>query len=161
MANEAKQGWWTSKAYYAVAGIALLVAGAVGVVSRAHAGPFGGRHAQSAEEMQVFMEGRIDRMLDLVDADDAQRDKVDAIIAVNAPKMFALAQEGRALRQELKSALLAEKLDRARIEAGKQKLDALAERMANLGVDGLASVAEVLTPAQRKQVAERFQAMHH
>ena len=28
--------------------------------------------------------------------------------------------------------------------------------MANLGVDGLTSVAEVLTPAQRKQLADKL-----
>jgi Spy/CpxP family protein refolding chaperone len=159
MADTREQG--RSGKRYWLWGFALLALAAVGVGSRVHAGPFHGHRAQSAAEMQAFMDGKFEHLLDMVDADDAQRAQVEAIVAAHAPKMFALAQEGRALRQELKTALLADSLDRPRIEASKQELDQLAERMANLGVDGLASVAEVLTPAQRKLVAERLQHMHH
>ncbi|MFT3926253.1 MAG: periplasmic heavy metal sensor [Myxococcales bacterium] len=143
-----------------ILGGALALAAGIGVVSRVQAGPWHGHRAQSAAEVQVFMERRAEHLLDAVDADDAQREQVEAILAKNAPQMFALMQEGRALRQELKAALLAERVDRTQIALGKQKLDALAQRMANLGVDGLASVAEVLTPAQRKQIADKLTHFH-
>gem|GEM_PF-3780198 len=127
-----------------------------GAASHVHAGPWRGHRAQSAAEVRAFMERRADRLLETVDADDAQRERIDAIIAQDAPQMFALMQEGRAVREELKAALLADRVDANRIAQGKRKLSALAERMADLGVDGLASVAEVLTPAQRRQIADKL-----
>jgi Spy/CpxP family protein refolding chaperone len=145
----------------------MWVAGAVsaallglGLMSRVHAGPFR-HHARTAAELQELMENGFAHLLDVVDADDAQHAEVDALIARQAPQAFALMQEGRALRQELKAALLAEQIDRAQVEVTKQKLDALARRAASFAVDGLASVAETLTPAQRAQVADKLARMHH
>ena len=143
-----------SKKWIAVGALTLLCG--VGVASQVHAGPWHGHRARTAEEMQSFMERRVDHLLDAVDADDAQREKVETIVAQRAPQMFALMQEGRALRQEIKNALLAERMDHAKLDASKQKLGALTERMADLGVDGLTSVAEVLTPAQRKLIADKL-----
>jgi Spy/CpxP family protein refolding chaperone len=132
---------------------------AVGFISfaRAH-GPWG--HARSPEEMQERMERHVEHLLDEVDASDAQRTQVDAIVDETAPKMYALSQEGRALREQIKQALLAQQVDKARIAAAHQELDGLATRLTDTALSGLTRVAEVLTPAQRKQVADKLAQFH-
>jgi Spy/CpxP family protein refolding chaperone len=151
--------WW---------GIAALCAalGAIGLGSFARAeafghGRWGGHHATTEAELQTMMERRMEHLLDMVDADDEQRAQVEGIVARSAPEWFKVKQEGRALRQEIKDALLKEPVDRARIEAAKQKLDALATRAMDSGIDGLADIAEILTPEQRKQVADKLARFHH
>jgi Spy/CpxP family protein refolding chaperone len=150
---------WRKKLWMVGAMAALLVG--LGFVSfaRAH-GPWH-HHARTPEEMHARMERHMEHLLDEVDANDAQRAKVEAIVDSTAPKMFALAQEGHTLHQQIKQALLAEQVDRARIEDAKQKLDGLAERMAATALDGLTSVSEVLTPAQRQEVADKLARFRH
>jgi Spy/CpxP family protein refolding chaperone len=148
-----------SKLWWIVGGAAAVVLG-LGVMSRVHAGPFR-HHARTQAELEVFMQNASDHLLDAVDADEAQRARIDGLISQRAPETFALLQEGRALRQELKAALLSEQIDPARVEAAKQKLDVWAQRSASFAVDGFAGVAGVLTPAQRAQVADKLARMHH
>jgi Spy/CpxP family protein refolding chaperone len=68
--------------------------------------------------------------------------------------------EGRALRGELKTALLAEKLDKAQIDELRTRLDALGDRLVDTGMDGVVGLSEILTPAQRQKVAARLAHMH-
>jgi Spy/CpxP family protein refolding chaperone len=160
MAENARRKWF--KRLGIGAALALLTAVGVGSLARANGGchgPWGG-HAESAADMQEMMERRAGFLLDSVDADDTQRAEVDAIVARAAPQLFALSKEGRALRQEMKEALLAEPLDQARLATAKQKLDQLASRMADTGFDSLVQVADVLTPEQRQQVADKLSRFH-
>lgn len=145
-------------------GLPLLAAGMF-IVPRAFAGgPFHGRHghhARSAEDVQEHMERKAEFVLDRLDASDAQRKQVDAIIAKTAPQMFALKQEAQALRKEIKESLAAPTIDKARIDKARVELDALANRATELGMDTLVAVAEVLTPEQRKKVAEHLSRFEH
>jgi Spy/CpxP family protein refolding chaperone len=144
-----RRRWWIVRGL-----IGLIVA--LGSVSFAYAhGPWH-RGAQSADEMHARLERHVDRLLDEVDANDAQREQVEGIVDAAAPQMFVLAKEGRALREQVKHALLSNPVDRERLAETKQKLDDLAGRLSGAVLDNLASVAEVLTPQQRRLIADKL-----
>jgi Spy/CpxP family protein refolding chaperone len=132
-------------------------------MSRASASPFfrGGHHAASSvAEVERHLGHKVEHLLDAVDASDAQRAQADVLVTRLSPQLFALMGEGRALRGELKTALLADKLDKAQISEIEAKLATLADKLVDAGMDGLVSVADLLTPAQRRQVADKLARMH-
>jgi Spy/CpxP family protein refolding chaperone len=146
-------------------GIPALAAVGLFLAPRAMAfGPFHhgrhGLHARSEGEVREHMQRRVDFVLDHLDASDAQRSQIQATLDQAAPRMFALHTEGHALREELKNVLSADVIDHEKLDKLRADLDALADRATELGMDTLISVAEALTPAQRKQVAEHFARMH-
>ena len=146
-------------------GLPVLAAG-IFFTSRAYAGGWrGGCHghgmAQSPEDVRDHMSGKVDWIMDELDATDAQKKQVEGIVQKRSTEIFEVMKQGRAVRGQLKDALLAEKLDTAQVEKARAELDALADRASDLGVDTLLQVAQVLTPAQRKQVAEHLASMHH
>ncbi len=147
-------------------GLPVLTAFGVFMAPRAYAfGPFGhhGMHdmARSPSEVREHLGRRMEWALDRLDATDSQRDQIDAILDRAAPQFYALMEQGREVRASMKEALLADKVDRAGLERAQQELDALADRATDLGVSTLTDVAEVLTPAQRKKVAEHLASFHH
>lgn len=131
---------------------------AVGLVALPRAMAWGRHHhrPQNAQELNDHLDHGLEHLLDKIDATDAQRERASAITAQRAPELFAIMSEGRATRQELKQVLLADTLDRARLEAAHQKLNALAARATDVGLSSVAELSEVLTPAQRKQIADRL-----
>jgi periplasmic protein CpxP/Spy len=144
-----------------IGGIPLLAAAGLFFVPRALAFGFHGRHnARTVEELREHMEHRADFVLDRLDASDDQRDKVNAILDKNAPQFFALMSEGRSVRTAMKNALLADKVDRTKLDKAQADLDALADKASELGVETLAQVAEVLTPQQRQKIAEHLADLH-
>ena len=144
---------------------AVLVLGLV-TFGRAYAsGPFchgmRGHHGPSSSaEVAEHMDHKVEYLMDAVDANDAQRQQADALVQKLAPETFKLMSEGRALRAELKTALLAEKLDKARLDALRTRLDTLGDRLVDTGMDGVLELAEILTPAQRQKVSDKLARMH-
>ncbi len=120
-----------------------------------------GRHLHHARpsspaELAERLEGGLDHVLDELDASDAQREKANAIAARRAPELFGLMNEGHNVRQKLKQILLADKLDQAALDQARGDLDALLGRLSDVGLDSVSELSAVLTPAQRKQLAERL-----
>jgi Spy/CpxP family protein refolding chaperone len=147
---------------------AVPAALALGLVTfgRAYAsGPFchgfhGHHGAASSAEVAEHMEHKIEYVLDAVDASAAQRKQADALVQKLAPEMFKLMTDGRSLRGELKTALLAQQLDKMQLDALRTRLDTLGDRLVDTGMDGVVALAEILTPAQRQKVADRLARMH-
>lgn len=151
--------------YFLFGGLPALAALGLFFAPRAHAfGPFHGRHGHrppaSAAEVREHMLRRVDHLLDKVDASDEQRDKVEAIVERTAPRLFEIFEGGRKVRKELKQALLAATVDKARVAKVQQDIDALANQASELGLGALTEIAEVLTPAQRKSVADELARFH-
>lgn len=118
-------------------------------------------HAENAEELGEHLTHGLDRLLDRVEATDAQKTRASAIAERRAPELFALMEEGRALRKQLKQALLAEQLDKALLDKTRLDLDALADKLSDVGLSTMAELAEVLTPAQRKRIADKLAKFEH
>lgn len=142
-------------------GLPLLAAGLFFVPRALAFGPWHGRHgAHTSEDVREHMLRRADFILDRLDATDEQRDKVDAIVDKAAPELFKLAKAGKNVRQQIQTALAAPAIDKAAVDKARVELDALASQATELGMNTLVAMAEVLTPAQRKKVAEHFDSHH-
>jgi Spy/CpxP family protein refolding chaperone len=141
-----------------IAWIALpaVLVGTVGLVALPRALAWHHHHVSSSEELGEHLEDGLDFMLHKVDATDAQHAQADAIAAKRAPELFNVVTEGREVRQQLKTALLAEQVDLARVAAVHARLDLLTKQASDIGLATLTEVAQVLTPAQRKQLSERL-----
>lgn len=119
---------------------------------------WGHHHAppKTQAELAEHLEHGLDHLLDRVDATDAQREAASEIAERRAPQLFAVMTEAHAMRAKLKQVMLADKLDKAQLEQTRGQITALAKRASDIGLDSAFELAEVLTPAQRKLVADRL-----
>ena len=151
--------------WFLLGGIPALAALGLLFSQRAHAfGPWCGHHGhhepRSVDAVREHMSKRLDFLLDKVDATEAQRTKAEAVVDAAAPQLFDLMKQGRVVRGAIKDALLAEKLDKERIAKAQGDVDALADRASEIAISAMAQLAEVLTAAQRKEIAEELAHLH-
>ena len=147
----------------------LLVLGA-GAAMAAEAHPGAHRAAPGAEAMgPMALPGRmlmgsperidraVDRVLGSVQATDAQRAQVKQIAQAAAVDLRARMEAGQALRAQARTLFTATTIDANAIETLRlqmaQQHDAVSQRMTRAMVD----IAQVLTPEQRRTLAERFE----
>ena len=106
------------------------------------------------------MKRRIDAsvrwMLADVNATDAQREKIAAIVEATRKEMAPLREKHREARRAVMDLLAKPTVDRAAIEAIRAQEIQSADAMSRRFVQSLADVAEVLTPEQRAQLAEKM-----
>lgn len=146
-------------------GIATLIGGlAAGIGFKAFAGGHGchGRGGFMAGNLDpAAMDERLERMLKHlyveIDATEAQKQKLGPILKQAANELLPLRGKMQAARTQATELLTRDSIDRAALETLRaeqlQQADAASRRVAQ----ALADVAEVLTPAQRKQVAARME----
>jgi protein CpxP len=107
------------------------------------------------------LDARFDRMLKHlyveIDATDAQKERLAPIVKNAAKDLLPLRDQMRSARREALALLGAETIDRAAIERLRAEQLQLAEAGSKRLAAALADVAEVLTPVQRAQLAERLQ----
>jgi periplasmic protein CpxP/Spy len=102
-------------------------------------------------------ENFIDRVLGNVNATPEQKQKV-TLIAQNAfSEMRPLREQRRAAQAQLATLLKAETIDRAAIDKLRMEQLATAETVTKRLGQAIAEAAEVLTPAQRQQLVERWE----
>jgi protein CpxP len=121
-------------------------------------GPRGAYMSRPADPVQA--ETRVNRMLGHlyveIDASDAQKQKIDPIVKAAARDLFPLRQKMRDIRRQQRQLFTAEKVDPAAIEKLSEERVKLTEQISRRFTKALVEVAEVLTPAQRQQLADRF-----
>jgi periplasmic protein CpxP/Spy len=132
---------------------ALLIGGGL-LGARAYAfGPGGWGHGNmSPEQMHKFVEKRIDRVLDEVDATADQRTRIKGTLARLVPEMKALHDEKARLHEAGKKALLADTVDATEVERLRREVLRLADRGSTLVSRALVEVGGVLRPDQRKEL---------
>lgn len=139
----------------------------VGMQAFAHGGGFGGGFGHGgwhmgpgAQSDPQAMKRRIDAsvrwMLADVNATDAQREKIAAIVEATRKEMAPLREKHREARRAVMELLAKPNVDRAAIEAIRAQEIQSADAMSRRFVQSLADVAEVLTPEQRAQLAEKM-----
>ena len=113
---------------------------------------------------RMFFPGRIERGVErlgwAVDASSEQKQKINAITQKAADDIFELRAKHLEARKQLVDTLAAPTVDRAKLEALRADQMKLAETATKRVTDAVADVAEVLTPAQRADLArwvERWQ----
>jgi hypothetical protein len=118
-----------------------------------------GHHAANMTEAEIAerMQDVAEFGLDHVDADDAQVERVNQLLGGFAPDVVRFRGEHRALAAELRAELSKDKIDRARVEALRQRALELVDRASAKSSEALVAVAEVLTPAQRNQLVYKWE----
>jgi periplasmic protein CpxP/Spy len=103
----------------------------------------------------------LDRMLKHlyveIDATDAQKQRLEPIVKQAVKDLLPLREKVRAARAQAVALLTADTIDRSAIEALRAEHLQLAEQASKRLTQALADVAEVLTPAQRKDLAARIE----
>ena len=92
-----------------------------------------------------------------IDATEEQKQKLEPIVKQAVKDLLPLRDKARATRKQAMDLLAADTIDRGAIEALRAQKLQLADQASKRFTQALADVAEVLTPAQRKQVAERME----
>jgi Spy/CpxP family protein refolding chaperone len=124
-------------------------------------GPRGGFGNMTEAEVAERMTDVAEFGLDTVDADDQQVERVNGLLTGAAPDVVRFRAEHKALAAELRAELAKDTIDRDRIEALRKRALDLFDRASQKGSDTLVSVAEVLTPAQRKELTYKWEKHQH
>jgi len=103
------------------------------------------------------IERRVNRVLGLVDASTEQRQKVRAILESAGNDLYPIRQQRMENRKQIGQALAAATIDRAKIEALRQEQLKLNDTTSKRMTDAITDAAEVLTPAQRAELAKRME----
>jgi protein CpxP len=137
-----RAGWlWGSAGLAAALGLALLFSGSAGAF---------GRHGHRSPERGV------ERMLDAVEASDAQREQIRGVLGELEDLWRAQRRARRESHEAIAAALTGDEIDRAALEAIRtaqvESFQATSQQM----LGALVRAAEVLTPEQRQQIAEHM-----
>jgi Spy/CpxP family protein refolding chaperone len=140
-----------------VGGVAAALVIGVLSVSAAQARGFGGGGFGGG------MGFRMQKVLEKVNATDAQREQIKGIWEGLRPQLKATHEQHAALRKQLTQAMTAPTIDPAAIEKLRQQSVQLMDKSSTIMTRGFVESAKVLTPEQRKQVAEELEkrADHH
>jgi periplasmic protein CpxP/Spy len=150
----------------AIATVVGALAAGFGGQAWSHGGGHGGMHRgfMGGSQDPAKADARIERMVKHfaveVDATPDQQAKLTAIAKAAARDLRPLREKARDARKRSMALLAAPTIDRAAIERLRaeqtQAADAVSKRMSQ----AFADAAEVLTPDQRKKLAERMQKRH-
>lgn len=113
-----------------------------------HGGPFGGHG---------MMAGRgVDRMLDGLNATDAQRSQIKQIMQAAAADLRAQRQNGQALREKAMRVFAAPNVDASAAESVRQQMLAQHDQASKRMLQAMLDASKVLTPEQRAKLGERM-----
>lgn len=124
---------------------------------RWHGQGFGMHQQLDGEAVTRRAEAGINRMLSAVDGTPEQKAKIGEIAKGAIKDLQPMRETLKGSRDKLAAALKAEKVDRAAIEQLRGEQLALGETASKRASQALADAAEVLTPAQRATLVERWQ----
>jgi Spy/CpxP family protein refolding chaperone len=144
-----------------VAALAVAAVAGVGVTLAQGSGWGGGQwgpggHHGWGRGGPGFGEGRIERMLDGVDATADQEKKVWAAIDGARGEIRPIMREFRGTREQLATLLSAPTIDRAAVEKLRAERVAAIDDASKKVTDALVNAAETLTPEQRAKLAEQL-----
>ncbi len=151
-------------------GVAALIGAGLFAATAMASGPgagFGPPWAHGPCAGDVTVEGVEKRMnkfadfvLDDIDATDAQRAEIEALISATAPEVVTHRTEGLALRDAFVEQLSAETVDAEALGELRAEAMVLVERGSNGHLDTLLAVSEILDAEQRQQLVENWQDWH-
>ena len=112
-----------------------------------------GPHGHHGGGMDMKWSGR---MLDAVKATPEQRTQIQKIMEGARTDLQAQREAGKALRDQLMQAMTQPNIDANAVEQVRQKMLAQHEQASKRRMQAMVDAARVLTPEQRKQLAERM-----
>jgi Spy/CpxP family protein refolding chaperone len=143
------------------AGLVLAVSATVAL--SAWAQPAGHSHGDAMGGPGMFMGGHgrgLDRMLDSVNASDAQRAQIKQIAQQAATDLQAQHQQARALRERSLQIFTAPTVDATAAESVRKQLSDLHDASSQRMLRAMLQISSVLTPEQRAQLGQKIQQRH-
>jgi Spy/CpxP family protein refolding chaperone len=134
-------------------GVAVALAGAS---LTAVAGPGRGHHGHHAGAMMGGSPRHIERMLDVVNATEAQRTEVRRIAEAAAADLKDRRAAGRSLRQQQMELFTQPTVDANAVEALRRQMLAEHDQTSQRMTQAMLDISRVLTPEQRTQMAEKM-----
>jgi periplasmic protein CpxP/Spy len=151
----------------AIATAVAALATVVGLKAYAHVGGFGGWHRgglMGAHLDPARLDEHIDRMLKHlyveIDATEAQKQALAPVVKAAARDLLPMHDRLHSARGQAVALLTQPTIDRAALESLRASQLAIAEQASKRLAQALADVADVLTPEQRKALAERLAHRH-
>jgi protein CpxP len=114
-------------------------------------------HGLNPERVHQRIDRRVERVLDRVDATKEQQDKVAGIIKGAFNDLTALGIKPWEVREKALTLFRADTIDPAALEAMRAEHIAMADTASKRVVQALTEAAQVLTPEQRRELAERWE----
>lgn len=149
-----------------ITAVAVLATG-IGLKAFAYGHGFGGWHRgglMGAHLDPAKLDEHLDRMLKHlyveVDATDAQKQRLGPIVKAATRDLLPMRDQMRDARRQAVTLLSQPNIDRVALESLRASQLQLAEQASKHVTQALADVADVLTPEQRKQLAERMGRWH-
>jgi len=154
--------------FFKRAAIATLIGGiaaGIGIKAFAQGGGCGWHRGGFAAGLDpAALDEHLDRMLKHlyveIDATDEQKQKLTPIAKQAAKDLLPLREKMQGAHKQALELLTRDTIDRTAIEALRAEHLQLAEQASRRVAQSLADAAEVLTPAQRKELATRFENHH-
>ena len=140
-----------------VAGAAL--AGGVSVVAAGHEGMMMGC-THGAGDFSTHVEHGLKHLYAEIDATDAQKAQIDPLVKQAVSDLQSMHSQLPAAHGQVVQALTQTPVDRAALEAARSAHLQVADQASKRIVQLIADVADVLTPAQRKALADHLAKMH-
>jgi Spy/CpxP family protein refolding chaperone len=152
------------RGFFKHASIVTLIGGiAAGICIRAFAHGGGWHRGSFMDEPldPAALEEHLERMLKHIyveiDATDEQKERLAPIVKQAAKDLLPLRKKMRVARTQAIELLTRDTIDRGALEALRAEHFQLAEQASRRIAQSLADIAEVLTPAQRKELAARIE----
>jgi Spy/CpxP family protein refolding chaperone len=134
----------------------LAVSATVALSAWAQPGHGGGMHHGGAG-MGLLGGGRgVDRMLDGLNATDAQRSQIKQIMAAARTDLKAQREQSRALRERAMQIFAAPNVDAAAAESVRQQMLQQHDLTSRRTMQAMLDASKVLTPEQRAKLGERM-----
>jgi protein CpxP len=114
---------------------------------------------QSAAQVSAHVDHVLKHFYVEIDATDAQKAKIDPLVKQAVTDLMPLHAQLRAARAQTVQALTQATIDRGSLEAARAQHLELADQGSKRLVQLIADVGDVLTPAQRKALADHLQRM--
>jgi Spy/CpxP family protein refolding chaperone len=156
--------------FFKRAAIATLIGGiaaGIGIKAFAHGGGYGGWHRGGfmagpldAAQVDEHLERMLKHLYVEIDATDEQKQKLAPIVKQAAKDLLPLREKMQGARTQAVELLTGDTIDRAAIEAMRAEHLQFAEQASRRVAQALADAVEVLTPAQRKELAGRINRWH-
>jgi Spy/CpxP family protein refolding chaperone len=148
-----------------MAAATLVVALAAGITQTAIAQPHGGHHAGHAAGMGrmggmggmgMMNPQRIERVLDSINATAEQRTQIRQIVLAAHNDLKTHRETGRALREQSLALFAQPTVDARAAENIRQQMVARHDQASKRALQAMLDVSRVLTPEQRKALADRM-----
>jgi Spy/CpxP family protein refolding chaperone len=151
--------------FFKRAAIATLIGGiaaGIGIKASAYGGGPGGWHRGGfmagpldATQVDEHLERMLKHLYVEIDATEEQKERLAPIVKQAAKDLLPLREKMQTARKQAVALLTGDAIDRAAIEAMRAEHLQIAEQASRRIAQALADAAEVLTPAQRKELAAR------